>query len=75
MSQPDGKLRPVLSFADLLVYGMTYMVPVAPWVIFGFLHATSGGVPALAYLLGMAGAAAREEVALNRGSREVADSL
>ena len=53
MSHPDGNLRPVLGFSDLLVYGMTYMVPVAPWVIFGFLHATSGGVPALAYLLGM----------------------
>ena len=53
MSQPNGKLRPVLSFSDLLVYGMTYMVPVAPWVIFGFLHETSGGAPALAYLLGM----------------------
>ncbi|WP_213954519.1 APC family permease [Variovorax sp. dw_954] len=53
MSQAHGKLRPVLRFSDLLIYGMTYMVPVAPWVIFGFLHVTSGGTPALAYLLGM----------------------
>ncbi|HEX3139561.1 MAG TPA: APC family permease, partial [Rhizobacter sp.] len=53
MSQPEGELRRVLSFWDLLIYGMTYMVPVAPWVIFGFLGTMSNGMPALAYLLGM----------------------
>ncbi|MDY0745216.1 APC family permease [Paucibacter sp. R3-3] len=50
----DGELRRVLRFSDLLIYGMTYMVPVAPWVIFGFLRELSHGRPALAYGLAMA---------------------
>lgn len=53
MNLPAGELRRVLKFSDLLIYGMTYMVPVAPWVIFGFLNDMSGGLPALAYLFGM----------------------
>lgn len=53
MNLPAGELRRVLKFSDLFVYGMTYMVPVAPWVIFGFLSDMSGGMSGLAYLLGM----------------------
>jgi amino acid transporter len=52
-SEQKGEFRRVLGYRDLLIYGMTYMVPIAPWVIFGFLDKASGQLPALAYLLGV----------------------
>ncbi|PWR15280.1 amino acid permease [Micromonospora sicca] len=42
-----------LSFTDLLVYGLIFMVPIAPFGIFGSVYAGSGGMVALAYLIGM----------------------
>jgi amino acid transporter len=43
-----------LRFTDLLVYGLIFMVPIAPFGIFGSVFAGSGGMTALAYLIGMA---------------------
>ncbi|MFB9238649.1 APC family permease [Plantactinospora siamensis] len=42
-----------LSFTDLLVYGLIFMVPIAPFGIFGSVFAGSGGMVALAYVIGM----------------------
>ena len=46
-----------LSFRDLLVYGLIFMVPIAPFGIFGAVYNGSGGMVALAYAIGMAGMA------------------
>jgi amino acid transporter len=42
-----------LSFSDLLIYGLIFMVPIAPFGIFGSVYSGSGGMVALAYLVGM----------------------
>jgi amino acid transporter len=42
-----------LSFADLLIYGLIFMVPIAPFGIFGSVYSGSGGMVALAYVVGM----------------------
>ncbi|MFJ8043624.1 APC family permease [Kitasatospora sp. NPDC096147] len=47
------ELRRSLTFSDLLVYGLVFMVPIAPFGIFGGVFAGSGGMVALAYVLGM----------------------
>jgi amino acid transporter len=44
-----------LSTLDLVVYGMVFMVPIAPFAIFGFVWHDSKGMIALAYLLGLVG--------------------
>ena len=47
------ELRRSLSFTDLLVYGLIFMVPIAPFGIFGSVFQGSGGMVALAYAVGM----------------------
>ncbi|MCX4684790.1 APC family permease [Kitasatospora purpeofusca] len=47
------ELRRSLRFTDLLVYGLVFMVPIAPFGIFGSVFQGSGGMVALAYGLGM----------------------
>ena len=42
-----------LSFSDLLIYGLIFMVPIAPFGIFGSVYSGSGGMVALAYVIGM----------------------
>jgi amino acid transporter len=42
-----------LSFTDLLIYGLIFMVPIAPFGIFGSVYNGSGGMVALAYVIGM----------------------
>src|SRR4051794_9181534 len=42
-----------LTFADLLIYGLIFMVPIAPFGIFGSVFSGSGGMVALAYVIGM----------------------
>lgn len=66
MAQPEGsaaadleqfgykqELNRSLSFADLLIYGLIFMVPIAPFGIFGSVFSGSGGMVALAYVVGM----------------------
>ncbi|MFI0419068.1 APC family permease [Spongiactinospora sp. 9N601] len=58
---PDGierfgykqELKRSLGFADLLIYGLIFMVPIAPFGIFGSVFNASGGMVALAYAIGM----------------------
>ena len=47
------ELHRSLSFGDLLVYGLVFMVPLAPFGIFGSVFQGSGGMVALAYAIGM----------------------
>ncbi|MFC0505327.1 APC family permease [Micromonospora costi] len=47
------ELSRTLSFTDLLIYGLIFMVPIAPFGIFGSVYAGSGGMVALAYIIGM----------------------
>lgn len=47
------ELRRSLGFRDLLVYGLIFMVPIAPFGIFGGVFQGSGGMVALTYAIGM----------------------
>ncbi|WP_424535147.1 APC family permease [Sphaerisporangium viridialbum] len=47
------ELQRSLSFTDLLIYGLIFMVPIAPFGIFGGVFQASGGMVALAYIIGM----------------------
>jgi amino acid transporter len=46
------ELKRSLTFTDLLVYGLIFMVPIAPFGIFGGVFQASGGMVALAYVIG-----------------------
>lgn len=50
-----SELRRSLSTRDLIVYGMVFMVPIAPWGVFGFVWHDSKGMVPLAYLIGLFG--------------------
>ena len=47
------ELRRSIGFADLVFYGLIFMVPIAPFGIFGSVFEGSGGMVALAYAIGM----------------------
>ncbi|MUV36417.1 putative amino acid permease YvbW [Lentibacillus sp. JNUCC-1] len=49
------ELHRTLSFRDLLVYGLIFMVPIAPFGIYGEVMVEAHGMVALAYLIGMVG--------------------
>lgn len=49
------ELKRSLSFWDLLIYGMVFMVPIAPFGIYGSVAQGSNGMVALTYLIGMIG--------------------
>ncbi|HEU5159459.1 MAG TPA: APC family permease [Streptosporangiaceae bacterium] len=49
------ELKRSLSFWDLLIYGLIFMVPIAPFGIFGTVFNASGGMVALAYAVGAVG--------------------
>ena len=51
------ELKRSLSTVDLLVYGLIFMVPIAPFGLFGFVYNGSGGMVALAYVVGMVASA------------------
>ena len=46
------KLTRVLSVPDMIVYGLIFMVPIAPFGIYGGVFTESGGMPALVYVVG-----------------------
>ena len=49
------ELKRVLKITDLIVYGLIFMVPIAPFGIYGFVADISNGMVALAYAIGMSG--------------------
>lgn len=54
-SKASPSLKRSLTFWDLLIYGMVFMVPIAPFGIYGTVAQGSNGMVALAYLIGMIG--------------------
>jgi amino acid transporter len=47
------QLRRVLTFKDLLIYGMVFMVPIAPMGVYGIVSNQSFGMVPLVYLVGI----------------------
>ena len=38
------QLKRSVSTVDLLIYGLVFMVPIAPWAIFGVVYNAAGGM-------------------------------
>ena len=51
----EDQLDRALGLGDLIVYGMIFMVPIAPFSVFGFVWRDAHGMVVLAYLIGMTG--------------------
>lgn len=51
----EDQLDRALGLGDLIVYGMIFMVPIAPFSVFGFVWQDAHGMVVLAYLIGMTG--------------------
>lgn len=49
------ELKRSLTFWDLVIYGLIFMVPIAPMGIYGYVAEASHGMVVLAYALGMVG--------------------
>jgi amino acid transporter len=49
------QLRRALTTKDLIIFGMIFMVPIAPYGVFGFVWHDSKGMVPLAFLLGLVG--------------------
>ena len=49
------ELKRSLTLKDLIVYGLVWAVPIAPFVVFGYVAEASMGMAGLTYLLTMAG--------------------
>lgn len=47
------ELHRSLNLADLLVYGLVFIVPIAPFAIFGIVYNASRGMVPLTYLIGL----------------------
>ncbi len=47
------ELRRGVNLADLVFYGLIFMVPIAPFAIFGQVFQVSNGMPVLAYAVGL----------------------
>ena len=47
------ELKRALTLKDLIIYGLIFMVPIAPWGIYGVVADISNGMVPLAYLIGM----------------------
>jgi len=53
VSDAATHLRRSLSLGDLLVYGLVFIVPIAPFVIFGVVFNASRGMVPLTYVIGL----------------------
>src|ERR1700676_3047639 len=49
------ELKRALTTRDLVVFGMIFMVPIAPYSVFGFVWKDANGMVPLAYLVGLVG--------------------
>jgi amino acid transporter len=47
------ELKRSVSTIDLLIYGLIFMVPIAPWAIFGVVYNAAEGMVPLVYLIGL----------------------
>ncbi|HEX3395643.1 MAG TPA: APC family permease [Steroidobacteraceae bacterium] len=49
------QLHRALTTKDLVIYGLIFMVPIAPYSVFGFVYNDAKGMVPLAYLVGLIG--------------------
>jgi amino acid transporter len=49
----EQELNRSVSTLDLLVYGLVFMVPIAPWAIFGTVYNSASGMVPLVYVIGL----------------------
>jgi amino acid transporter len=49
------QLHRALTTKDLVIYGLIFMVPIAPYSVYGFVYNDAKGMVPLAYLLGLVG--------------------
>ena len=49
----EQELNRSVSTVDLLVYGLVFMVPIAPWAIFGTVYNSASGMVPLVYVIGL----------------------
>lgn len=49
------QLKRALTTRDLIIYGMIFMLPIAPYAVFGLVWEASKGMVPLAYLVGLVG--------------------
>ncbi|MFJ2285525.1 APC family permease [Pseudomonas iridis] len=47
------ELKRSLTLNDLVVYGMIFMIPIAPFGVYGYVNAEAPGMVPLAYIIGM----------------------
>ena len=47
------ELKRTLKFSDLVIYGLIFMVPIAPFAIFGGVFHDSGGMAPVAYIIAL----------------------
>ena len=47
------ELHRSVATVDLVIYGLVFMVPIAPWAIFGTVYNSSSGMVPLVYLIGL----------------------
>ncbi|MDT5099947.1 MAG: hypothetical protein QOC76_3684 [Mycobacterium sp.] len=47
------ELHRSVATVDLLIYGLIFMVPIAPWAIFGTVYNSAAGMVPLVYLIGL----------------------
>jgi amino acid transporter len=51
----EEQLHRALTTKDLVIYGLIFMVPIAPYSVYGFVYNDAKGMVPLAYLLGLVG--------------------
>jgi len=51
----EDQLHRALTTKDLVIYGLIFMVPIAPYSVFGFVYHDAKGMVPLAYLVGLVG--------------------
>ncbi|MEP6549091.1 MAG: APC family permease [Gammaproteobacteria bacterium] len=51
----EEQLKRALTTRDLVIYGMIFMLPIAPFAVFGLVWEASKGMVPLAYLVGLVG--------------------
>lgn len=47
------ELHRSVATVDLVVYGLVFMVPIAPWAIFGTVYNSASGMVPLVYVIGL----------------------
>lgn len=49
---PPSELKRSLSLADLIIYGLVFIGPIAPFAFYGYVSSTAKGMVVLAYVVG-----------------------